>query len=535
MLERTRPGYNEELEYHRLLIDAYTGGGGFAGANVQPPAGFWGTAAEVYNLDRASQDVLADRVTYLDRYPREDKDKFKKRLQIAHYPNYIQPLTDLKISFMMRKPLAISDRPEPLIEWREDVDGRGTTWDELVPQVVLRAATLGWCPCVVDMPQAPTNPDGTPLLMNRATADTLGLRPQIVPLFPANLTDYQTDESGDFKWAKIRTDYREQEDPFSDPVDVTNYTIWYPDRFEKYEVTKNSVNGTRVAKQTAEGTHGFGQVPVITLQHKPMIDDPVKGIPMHGQESVEARRLFNLHSELDEHMRSQVFAVLVLAMGIDEAKRQVTIGTDNAILLDPMSQRDHYFIAPPASVATAYETRIEACIQEIYRQARVEFTRPTASRAAVSGIARKFEFAQTDRAIGVFANSIARFEENIDWAAGTALGISEDSLKQEVIEAADSFDVEDLQTDLQLAIDAITLLNVGPTAETRLRERIINQLMPTLSPEDKTKIEEELIDIQEDERQQAQADEEMAAAARALIAEEEEEETQEIVPPPAEA
>ena len=522
MLERTRPGYDEELEYHRLLIDAYTGGGGFAGANVQPPAGFWGTAAEVYSLDRSGDWSTEDRITYLDRYPREDKTKFKKRLQLAHYPNYIQPLTDLKISLMMRKPLAISGRPDSLVEWREDVDGRGTTWDEMVPQVVLRAATLGWVPCVVDMPPAPINEDGTPTMMTRATADTLGLRPQMVPLFPANLTDYQTDELGDFKWAKIRTDYRVQLDPFSDPVDITRYTIWYSDRFEQYEVTKSSA-GDRSAKQTAAGAHGFGRVPVVTLKHKPMIDDPVKGIPMHGQESVEARRLFNLHSELDEHMRSQVFAVLVLAMGIDEAKRQVTIGTDNAILLDPMASKEHYFIAPPATVAAAYETRIEACIEEIYRQARVEFTRPTAGRAAVSGVARKFEFAQTDRAIGEFAQSIARFEESVDWLTGTALGVSEDQLKEIAIEAADSFDVEDMQTDLALAIDAIKLLSVGPTAETRLRERMINQLMPTLSPEDKAQIEEELIEVQEDQRQQAQADQEMAEVARQIALEDEDE------------
>ena len=492
-----------------MLIDAYTGGGGFAGSVVQPPAGFWGAAAEVYGDGRYAQ-ALQEQLTYLDRYPREDENKFRRRLQIAHYPNYIQPLTDLKISFMMRKGLMVDDRPDPLEEWREDVDGRGTTWDEVLPGVVLRTATLGWSPVLIDMPPAPASIDGTPAIMTRATADALGLRPTLVPLFPANLTDYQLDEDGDFVWAKIRTDYRSQENPFDDPKEITRYTIWYRDRYEQYEVV--TAAGSRAATATSQAPHSFGAVPIAIMQHKPMIDDPVKGIPMHGQESVEARRLFNLHSELDEQMRSQVFAVLVLAMGIDEAKRQVTIGTDNAVLLDPMATREHYFMSPPPTVAAAYETRIESSIQEIYRQARVEFTRPQASRQATSGIARKFEFAQTDRALGIFAKQVARFEEHVDSLVGTVLGVTPEKLEQQRITAPESFDVEDLQTDLQLAIDAITLLTVGPTAETLLRTRVVDQLLPNLSQEDREQIDEELARVRAADLDEEQINAEIAAA-----------------------
>jgi hypothetical protein len=528
LLEHTRPGYEDELEYHRLLIDAYTGGGGFAGSIIQPPMGFWGAAAEVYSHARSTWQS-EERLTYLDRYPREDAEKFKKRRQIAHYPNYIQPLTDLKTSFIMRKGLMVEDRPDALVEWREDIDGRGTAWDELLPGLVLRAATLGWFPAIIDMPPAPVTPEGTPTIMNRATADALGLRPTIIPLFPANLTDYQVDEKGRFVWAKIRTDHHEQLDPFSKATDVTLYTIWFTDRYEKYEVTKTATDGKRSARLIGEASHPFGEVPLAILPHKPMVDDPVKGIPMHGQESVEARRLFNLHSELDEHMRSQVFAVLVLAMGMDEAQRQVTIGTDNAIMLDPNATQSHYFIAPPPTVAQSYETRIEHSIQEIYRQARVEFTRPSASRQAVSGIARKFEFAQTDRALAVFAQQIARFEEHVDWLVGAAFNVSPEQLELQRITAPDSFDVEDLQTDLQLAVDAITQLTVGPTAETRLRARVINQLLPNLNDEDKDQIAEELENVQNTQQQEQQINEEIAAA---LTEDEDEEPQQEVAPEP---
>ena len=291
---------------------------------------------------------------------------------------------------------------------------------------------------------------------------------------------------------------------------VTRYTIWYRDSYDQYVV--RGEDKMLVSQETGQ-PQAFGEVPIAIFQHKPMIEDPVRGLPMHGQESVEARRLFNLHSELDEHMRSQVFAVLVLAMEADENKGEISLGTENALALDPSSTQKHYFMSPDGSVAASYETRIEACIQEIYRQARIEFTRPTASRAAVSGIARKFEFAQTDRALSAFAQQIARFEEWVDWLVGKGLDIPEDELAQITVTAPDTFDVEDLQEELQLAIDAITMLQVGPTAERHLRMRAIEQLVPNLPDDERAQIEEELSEMDRDDELMAQADEEMRIAA----------------------
>jgi hypothetical protein len=538
-LERTRPGYQQECELHQLYLSAYDGSGGFSGAVQQPTSGFWGSAAEVYsNTSSVFYDINASTLplTYLDRYPREDEPKFRRRIEIAHYPNYIGPLTDLKLAFIDRKEFSVENRPDRLVDWREDVDGRGTTWDEMLPSIRLRAATVGWCPVLVDMPQAPTTPDGEPLFITRAAADELGLRPIVVPLFPANLTEYQCDAFGDFVWAKIRTDYVIQLDPMDDPHRVTYYTIWRRDRFSRYEVSEKTA-GLRVAVPLqTDVPHGFGCVPLAILPHKQAPNDPVKGIAMHGQESIEARALFNRMSELDEHLRSQVFALLVLAMGENESKGQIEIGTDNAIRLDPASGQQHYFLTPGTSVAEVYENRISTTITEIYRQARVEFARPESSRQAVSGIARKFEFAQTNSGLVSFAQQIARFEEHIDYLAGTALGIPEEQLEAIQVTAPQDFDIEDMTADLQIAVEAINMLKVGPTAERLLRGRVIQQLIPKASQKDMDAIEQELIDLETELAQQRALEAEMLAAANAGEDEEpEDEEEENPEQPPAEA
>lgn len=518
-LEQTRPGYDEERQWHRFLLDAYSGTGGFTGSVRSTPAGFWGAAAEIYSTAVLPLDEVSRRTdvfTYLDRFPREDIEKFNRRVQGAHYPNYIAPLTDLKMSFMLRKPLLVDGRPPPVEDWREDTDGRGTTWDELKSDIVLRAAVVGWCPVVIDMPPAPRNVDGSPLLLTRAVANELGLRPTAVPLFPGNLVDYQTDDHGSFMWAKVRTDHMEQPDPFAERMFFERYTIWWPDRFEQYEVTKDSRNGKKLVLQTTPPTaHDFGEVPVAILRNKPSPDDPVKGVPMHGQESVEARALFNRQSELDEHMRGQVFAVLVLAAEENEERGEVTIGTDNGLYLDPQANNQHYFLAPPGSVAEAYEKRLDVTVDEIYRQARVEFIRPTTSRQSVSGIARKFEFAQTDRLLADLASQCARFEEHIDQLVGRALGVSEDVLDGITVTPPATFDIEDLATDLEIAVTAIDQLSIGPTAERLLRGRVIEHLLPNLHDEDKAQIDADLVKLEQERANQAQIDQALAASLQA--------------------
>jgi hypothetical protein len=134
-LEARREGYREELAWHRFLFDCYTGAGGFEGREKRPPSETWGSAATIY----------ATPESHLTRHPREDDAKYLRRRESAHFPNYVEPLTDLKLSYLLRKRATVDGRPESIESWREDVDGRGTTFEELRPVVALRAAIFGWC------------------------------------------------------------------------------------------------------------------------------------------------------------------------------------------------------------------------------------------------------------------------------------------------------------------------------------------------------------------------------------------------------
>lgn len=491
-LERTRDGYEDERQWLTFLLDAYTGAGGFQGSVRQPDASWWGAAATRYAPFNSAYSSRAETLpaTYLDRFPREDQPKFRSRIEVAHYWNFVGPLTDLKLSYLLRKGFTYHEQPETLGEWREDIDGRGTSWDELRPLVALMTALWGWTPVLVDMDPAEEG-------MSRAQAREAGVgRPRAIPLTPGNLVDWSHDGKA-FAWAKVRTDHVEQEAWNAKPVQVSEYRIWTPTDVTRYEVRREEGKDAHVVSH-GTNVHSFGQVPIAIFRHARVPGDAVRGLPMHSGPSIGSKRLFNLLSELDELLRSQTFAVLVLAKEEGDGG-EISLGVDNALPLDPEAKQKHYYMAPDGASVEAYEKRIEATIREgIYRPARVEFDRP--SGQAVSGIARAYSFSQTNRAIADFAGEFARGEAWMDAIAHAGLGGSPGELESYDVQAPGDFDVEDLTTEIDNVTKALSL-KLGETMGKRLKLRIVGHFDPDMPSDERATIEAELDAIAEEDAQ----------------------------------
>ena len=490
-LQRTRPGYDQERHYHKLLADAYTGGGGFQGAFAKPAQHFWGPAATMYGdkyrtTTKTNQNTNQN--TYLVQYPREEKKKFERRIEAAHYTNYIAPLTDLKTSYILRKQFHFEGQHEDIAGWRANMDGKGKPFEPLRALHVLRAAVFGWAPMLIDMDPMPLDENGVPREISLAEQRELGMGPRAISLFPANLTDWATDDQGEFLWAKIRTEHTLHPDPLKPPSSVTHYTLWWPEFWQKYEVKA----GNQEERLIGEGEHSFGEVPIVIMQHKPNLELAVIGEPMHGDASEASRTLFNLTSEQREHLRSQVFAILVLAMKKLPEKGSISIGTENAFPIDPESRRDHMYLAPPSSCAETYEERMANTTKEIYRMARVEFVRPSGQNT--SGVARRFEFAQTNRALADFGTNIAAAEQKVDRLVGRGLGVSEEDLLAERVNAPQDYDVTDLDAELDRTLQALEM-NLGPTADSLLKLRVVDQMLRNVPNEQREQIEAEVMAI----------------------------------------
>ena len=480
-LERKRAGYDAECIWHRFLMDGFLGTGGFAGKVRQPVSGPWGAAADMYSgfgVDASTVD------TYLDAHPREEPAKFARRADQAEYHNYVKALTSLKLGHISRKEFIARDRPETVAEWRKNVDGNGTSWDELRPRIDAVTAVLGWRPVLIDARPTPTDEHGNPLITNAAQAREADLRPYPVPLFPANLLDYGLDDAGQFTYAKIRTQVVRQEAWDAEPEEVSVYTIWTLDSWVKYEVNKD-----REPAFVGEGPNPFDCVPLVIYQHEPAPQEPVIGLPMHGDVTQVARAHLNRLSELNEHLRGQVFALLVLSCKSGIPPADVSVGVDNALVVDSEARQTHAYIAPPGTVAATYKERLEDIVREMYRVARVEYTRSSGN--ASSGEAHAYEFAQTNQALADFAGQIAKAEMQIDWLVGRYYKVPEAKLRASTIIPPKTFDVENLIVDIKATFDLIAG-DVGVTATKLLKMQALRQMLRNLDEDTVAIIDDEL-------------------------------------------
>lgn len=474
-LERTRATYAAERTWHRFLLDSYTGGGGYRGRFGSPDSEM-GSAARAY-------PSCAD--SYLDKYPREDDAKFKRRQAVAHYVNYVEPLTDLKVGLALGKPFMVENLPKEIEDWKSNVDGKGTKFEAMRERLAHRAALVGWAPVIVD---TPPRQEGVTTL---AQARELGIAPRLIPLYPANLTEWKHTD-GELDWLKVRADFCERA-TFRD--DETKYSLidyWEPGTVTRFKVIEGKV--------ASEELHAIGgRIPLTVLRHKPAEEDSMIGLPMNGQVAVEGRRLFNIISALDESLDASAFPLLVKVddLGDDtdapEGGSEVVVGAGNALLLQPDSSQKHYYLAVPADVYAAYERRAMETVREMFRMARVEFVRPAGSQNE-SGIARKHAFQQTNSAVHAFAKQIAGWEQDTYIAVGRLIGKSEDELSKIRVIAPDDFDVEDIEGLLARLEKALTL-KLGSIFEAILKKRAVQEMAPNLDPKDLAAVNQEIDDM----------------------------------------
>ena len=488
MLRSARPDYTSELHWVRFLLDSYEGTGGYAG-RVQPPAvASRGWVADTYGIGGSTAvvgtgNIWEKNASYLDQYPREDADKFEMRCAVSFYENYVATIYDLLLSYALKSASTPENIPDNVKEWRDNVTINGTGWDALMKHILARRAGLmGWCPVIIDQ-QA--RPEGAELSEAQVAAAGIRVEPYVMPLTPANVLDWYIDpQTGVLEWVKIRLDYRRQKDPTREAQTVQVYKIYDKKTIRTWEVLEEKVTAK------GETTHPFGVVPLVSFQQKPNVEEPLRGVSMSGDACIANKRIFNLGSELDEHIRSTVFSLLQVPVPEGhEAPDELLVGNGQGVPVPASGQRDYKFISPEGSVAATRETRIANMVRGLYRRARTQFE---SANKQQSGIAKQWDFEETNRLLSDFVSQLARAETEVLVIVARVMGTTDETEldKIRVVPQSD-FAVEDLMADLEAAEQAM-VLNLGATMEMLIKKRLADRLVPNMSAEDKEQVEEEL-------------------------------------------
>ncbi len=498
-LLKKRDGYEADLIWEKFLLDAYAGTGGFQGKVRLPLAGFWGAGAGIYNrgwLDNAADESEID--TYLDRFPREDIAKFERRAAMAHYTNPVEPIVDIRLSYLHRRaPTYV--KAERVDAFRANADGQGRSWDALLHDTIhVRAEVLGWCPVLFDMPSAGP-------VASRAEALERGIAPYAVPLFPGQVYDWAF-ERGTLKWAKIGTWFEERADALGPVTKVHEVAIWYRDRVETYEIVKGE-NARDEVRASAVRPHPWGEVPLRSCVHKPS-QLPLRGLSQIGSVAKLAKRQFNYLSELDEHLRSSTFALLQVPTNDPDKIGTVLGGAGNALPIRHDSSVEYKFLNPDTSIPAVYEARIAATDKAIERNAKTGYS-ANESKQVQSGISKAFSFENMNRSLADTAKHQAAFDQSCLRLVARMDGASDDEVGAIIVSPQTRFDVEELAAELENALAARSL-PIGPTAVAEMTKRLVRQLLPNLDPDKLAKIDAEVDQL-------ALEAEQAAAAARAAL------------------
>lgn len=497
-ITKKREDYETELGWHRFLLDAFSGGGGFEGRVKEPIRGYWGSAAAIYA--RASIAVVHENTevdTYLDPYAREDVPKFKGRVGSAHYTNVVEPVVDIRLSYLHRKP--VTRKGFELIEksgFLQDATGTGTTWDRLLQTVIHpRAEVLGWCPVLFDVDAQEDVGEIT-----RAEAKEQGLRPRACPLLPANLFDWTATPDDGLVAVKVGTWFEErpvtangEPDLLQPTITVHRVAIWTATSVRWWEIAQGADKKETIRAQ-GEQPNPWGRIPLVIWRYRPVDEDPVRGRSYVRTIARLAKKLFNYESDLDESLRSTAFPILqVPVKGTPPNKRgSLTVGAGNGLPLPMESSRDYKYIQPDASNAAVYETRIQTIKKDVSRIARTDYSTSDVEQTQ-SGVSRAFSFENMNRALSDTAGAYAVSEQEALQLVMLMEGATPEEADKGRVNAPTKFDVEDMDRELTEALQARGL-DLGPTAIAEMNKRLVRLLLPNLEQNILDKIDGEIED-----------------------------------------
>jgi len=339
--------------------------------------------------------------SYLVRYPRESDLKYARRNELAWFTSPLSAsCTRFAGYFSLRSP--VRDYNNDLyVRMADDLDGKGNNIDVFWYQFMVQAKARGAMCLLVDMPAA-SAPSLAAQLENRVV-------PYVTPIKPETITDHEIGDDGKFVFVEFSGTFTQENGKRVDCTWHFDKSIWYAFDSEK--------------RILAEGEHPLGECPVLIFSETG--DFP--GFGPFAEIADISRRLFNLHSELDEILRAQTFSLLTMQVPdgtTDDQKISAakavgeTIGTSNLMV---HSGSTPAFIAPPDGPAKIYlETiaKLEGMIREISLDVR-------GSQGVESGVSLQMRFHSLNAALSAFSSRMEDVERRMWELSRRWLGLTQ--------------------------------------------------------------------------------------------------------------
>jgi hypothetical protein len=459
ILQRQHPDYAIRRNNWQVLLDAYEATGGF--------------------LDGS----------YLWMYPRENSSSHEDRKKMARYHNYLEPLVDLYVRFIWTQGVKRNSKNQEYNDWTENIDGVGTTLDDLLKRALSIGLVHGHAGTLVD--RLDIEPTGPAKVDDQA--------PAIANVFPAiSIPDWRFDHH-ELVAVKL---YEAGPQPgiaqeLPEGEDAIQYLLWDLEGWARFDSDGQLIGGAMP---------NLGMVPLIVLRPKPSYISFMLGRPL-VQSAKVLGALFNRSSEEDEVLRNQAFSVLAVSVPDDGDVAQVkkdlgnTIGTTDAIVAKGQIQ----YVTPDQAVAENIRNNHQYLVQELFRAAHIRFKRD--SLAAESGESIRLQQSELNETLQGIAKQIEEHERKVARAWFAWMTPGEPEAAQAAYEAAQiettypsEFFQDNLITDLEAWAEAIRM-NLGPTMNKRVKKAAVQRIDPNIPPDELEQINKEIEGMSDEELQ----------------------------------
>jgi len=378
----------------KIVRDAYEGTGGFARSLRAAST----IDVRLADFERDGYFAGSGRSTYLVPFPREAAAQFQSRADRSSYTNFVAPIIDTYHGHLTRHRATRTSTSDVVNAWWAKVDAEGHDIGEFMALATKRAQLDGWCAVLTDRDVSPTARAGV-------TRSTI--------LDPEEVRDWQFGRDGALDWIKIVSEWEEEDPTDGVEVCVVEASYWTRTEWARVRMETREIDDKKLDPVVTmfAGDNPTGRVPVSVLRWQ----DSVRCRALYGLSQVYCvvplvLALFNVESELTHHLANVNFAFLAVCSDEKDALANLRLGTNSGMQYGTNEQPPQ-FVAPPESVALQYALRSEQLTRSIYTAAKIE--RPDATAAggdAASGVAKAYDFAQTDATLTGFARQCTRFE-----------------------------------------------------------------------------------------------------------------------------
>jgi len=417
---------------------------------------------------------------YLVRFNREPEDIYQKRLQLAVYYNYCQPLVDLYTAYIYRERKAIKREIEGIEdEIIEDIDLMGRGINEFGMRLATLSSIYGHIGIVIDMPRVEEE------VITEAEKKEYRIRPYARIITPERILDWSVDYRNEFNWILIDESYIDKSNPFKPDEKINRYKLWTRTGWYVIE-SRGEKDNPIEAKIVEEGEHNLGIVPVVICFHQD-IDEDLIGESLIKDIAYINNKIYNELSELHFNLRNGSFTQLFyptvdgkLPPGlIEQFSRSFIIPFQDNINHAP------YFASPDLQAIERYIETIRMDIEQIYRIANIKMSE--AIRVPESGIAKAYDFLNTNVTLSRKAKYLESTEEKIF----KIMGLWNGKEIEVNIKYPERFDVRSLEEKIKEKFDIISL-NISGKLNKYLKESIAKDIMRE-EGEEGSDIEEEII------------------------------------------